>query len=201
MTTYATLADVKSSLGISDYNDDDRIEVALAAAEQMVDAYCGRTFAPAGTAATTRIYAAADDYYVTIDDCTSITLVEADFNTDGVWTAWASTDWQAEPLNGLLAGRSVPYNALRAVGSYAFPDSSEALVRVTATWGWADVPAPVITACRILAARYYKRDDSPMGIAGGPDTGLLYLSRQMDPDVQMLLGPYRTAASSVIGVA
>lgn len=203
MTTYATLADVKSSLGISatDYNDDDRIEVALAAAEQMVDAYCGRTFDAAGTAATTRVYAAHDDDYLRIDDCTSITLVEADLAADGTWTSWATTDWQAEPLNGLQGGRSVPYNALRAIGSYEFPESSEALVRVTATWGWSDTPAPVITACRILAARYFKRDDSPMGIAGGPDTGLLYLSRNIDPDVAMLLAPFRTGDQIAGGVA
>lgn len=198
---YTTVADVRSSLGITDFEDNDRIEVALAAAEEMVDAWCGRTFATAGTATSTRVYAATDDDYLTIDDCTSITLVEADYTADGTWTAWASTDWQAEPLNGLLAGRSVPYNALRAVGDYEFPESHMALVRVTATWGWEATPAPVITATRILAARYYKRDDSPMGIAGGPDTGLLYLSRNIDPDVQMLLAPYRTAASSVIGVA
>lgn len=202
MTTYATLADVKSSLGISDYNDDDRIEVALAAAEQMVDAYCGRTFAPAGTAATTRVYAATDDDWLSIDDATSITLVEACYTwPTTTWTSWASTDWQAEPLNGLVGGRSVPYNFLRAIGNYEFPESHQALVRVTATWGWADTPAPVITATRIQAARLYKRDDSPLGIAGGPDTGLLYLSRSMDPDVRMLLEPFRSGTSAIGGIA
>ncbi len=190
--TYATLADVKASLGISDYNDDLRIEVALQAAEQMIDAYCGRTFDTAGTAATPRVYAAASSVYLTIDDATSVTLVETDPDLDGSWAeSWSSTDWQVEPLNGLIAGRAWPYTTVRAIGDYSFPVSGIAAVRVTATWGWADTPAPVVAASRIQAARLFKRDDSPLGIAGGPDTGLLYLSRNMDPDVRMLLDPYR----------
>jgi hypothetical protein len=189
--TYATLDDVKVALGISDYQDDARIEVALQSAEEMVNAYCERTFDTAGTAATSRVYAAADHYFQSIDDCTSVTLVEYDSGANGTWVAWASTDWQAEPLNGLQGGRSVPYNGLRAVGNYMFPESAEALVRVTATWGWAVTPQSIATATRLQASRLFKRADSPLGLAGGPDTGYLYLSRQMDPDVQMLLAPYR----------
>jgi hypothetical protein len=189
--TYATLDDVKVALGISDYQDDARIEVALQSAEEMVNAYCERTFDTAGTAATSRVYAASDYYHLSIDDCTSITLVESDLAGSGVWTAWATSDWQAEPLNGLQGGRSVPYNGLRSVGNYWVPESAEALVRVTATWGWAVTPQSVATATRLQASRLFKRADSPLGIAGGPDTGYLYLARQMDPDVQMLLAPYR----------
>lgn len=189
--TYATLDDVKVALGISDYQDDARIEVALQSAEEMVNAYCERTFDVAGTAATTRVYAASDWGWVSIDDATSVTLVEADFAGTGTWTAWATTDWQAEPLNGRQGGRSVPYNLLRAVGNYSFPEAAEALVRVTATWGWAVTPQSIATATRLQAARLFKRSDSPLGIAGGPDTGYLYLARQMDADVQMLLAPYR----------
>ena len=189
--TYATLDDVKVALGISDWQDDARIEVALQSAEEMVNAYCERTFDAAGTAATTRVYAASDCGWVSIDDCTSVTLVESDAAGTGTWTAWATTDWQAEPLNGLQGGRSVPYNTLRSVGNQWFPESAEALVRVTATWGWATTPQSIATATRLQASRLFKRADSPLGIAGGPDTGYLYLARQMDADVQMLLAPYR----------
>ena len=189
--TYATLDDVKTALGISDFQDDARIEVALQAAEEMVNAYCERTFDAAGTATSTRVYAAADNYYLNIDDCTSITLVESDMAGAGTWTSWATTDWQAEPLNGRQGGRSVPYTTLRSVGSYWFPESAEALVRVTATWGWETTPQSIATATRLQASRLFKRADSPLGIAGGPDTGYLYLARQMDADVMMLLAPYR----------
>jgi hypothetical protein len=189
--TYATLDDVKTALGISDFQDDARIEVALPSAEEMVNAYCERTFDAAGTAATTRVYAASDVTYLSIDDATSITLVESDMVGSGTWTAWAATDWQAEPLNGRQGGRSVPYSGLRAVRTQWFPESVEARVRVTAIWGWASTPQSIATATKLQASRLFKRSDSPLGIAGGPDTGYLYLARQMDADVQMLLAPYR----------
>jgi len=189
--TYATLDDVKVALGISDFQDDARIEVALQSAEEMVNAYTERTFYAAGTATTTRVYAATDSGYLSIDDATSITLVESDMAGVGTWTAWATTDWQAEPLNGRQGGRSVPYSALRAIRNQSFPESAQALVRVTATWGWAATPQSIATATKLQASRLFKRADSPLGIAGGPDTGYLYLARQMDADVQMLLAPYR----------
>jgi hypothetical protein len=189
--TYATLDDVKVALGISDYQDDARIEVALQSAEEMVNAYCERTFDVAGTAATTRVYAASDYGYLSIDDCTAVTLVESDFAGTGTWTAWATTDWQAEPLNGRQGGRSVPYTGLRSVGNYSFPESVEALVRVTATWGWAVTPQSIATATRLQAARLFKRSDSPLGVAGFGDMGAMRVSRYMDPDVELLLAPYR----------
>ena len=189
--TYATLDDVKVALGISDWQDDARIEVALQSAEEMVNAYCERTFDVAGTAATTRVYSASDCGYLSIDDCTSVTLVESDLAGTGTWTAWATTDWQAEPLNGLQGGRSVPYNTLRSVGNYWFPESAEALVRVTATWGWATTPQSIATATRLQASRLFKRADSPLGVAGFGDMGAMRVSRYMDPDVELLLAPYR----------
>lgn len=189
--TYATLDDVKVALGISDYQDDARIEVALQSAEEMVNAYCERTFDVAGTAATTRVYAASDYGWVSIDDATSITLVETDYAGTGTWTAWATTDWQAEPLNGRQGGRSVPYTGLRSVGNYWFPEAAEALVRVTATWGWAVTPSAVVSATKLQAARLYKREDSPLGVAGVSDIGIMRVSSKMDSDVAMLLAPYR----------
>lgn len=198
--TYASLADVKAAIGVTDYTDDDRIEIALAAAEEAINAYCGRTFTAAGTATAVRLFVASDQTVVDIDDCTSITAIETDNGANNVWISWATTDWQAEPVNGLVGGRSVPYNCVRAIAFKAFPDVEKACVRITATWGWADVPAPVVTATRIMASRLYKRDDSPLGIAGGPDTGLLYLSRSIDPDVAFLLAPYRRGTAG-FGVA
>jgi hypothetical protein len=109
----------------------------------------------------------------------------------GTWTAWATTDWQAEPLNGRQGGRSVPYTTLRSVGNYWFPESAEALVRVTATWGWATTPSSVVSATKLQAARLYKREDSPLGVAGVSDIGIMRVSAKIDPDVAMLLASYR----------
>jgi hypothetical protein len=41
------------------------------------------------------------------------------------------------------------------------------------------------------ASRLFARLDSPLGVAGFGDMGAMRVSFKMDPDVGMLLGPYR----------
>jgi hypothetical protein len=41
-----------------------------------------------------------------------------------------------------------------------------------------------------MAIRQFKRYDSPLGIAGFGDIGVVRVSR-VDPDIESLLGPYR----------
>jgi hypothetical protein len=43
----------------------------------------------------------------------------------------------------------------------------------------------------IQAARIFKRNDSPLGVAGFGDMGVLRVGRSLDPDVQQLVDPYR----------
>lgn len=201
---YATLAQVKSamSLGASDVVDDGQITLALAAAEQMIDGYCGRSFATAGTATSTRVYRADSPYHISIDDATTITAVQGDPAEDGTWQdTWTTADWQAEPLNGRKGALTVPYDRLVAIGDYLFPVSRQACVRVTATWGWAAVPDVVEQATIQTTMRLWKKLSAPLGVTGGPDTGLLYVSRQIDGDVAQLLRPYRKAGLAMIGLA
>ena len=61
---------------------------------------------------------------------------------------------------------------------------------MTALWGWAAVPLPVVEACLVLASRYYKRKDTPFGVMGTTETGFVDLPK-VDPDVAALLAPYR----------
>jgi len=194
---YATLSQVKSamSLGTADTTDDTQLTAALGAAEGLIDGYCGRTFAVAGTVAATRVYAPPmnfDDDLLWIDDATTVTLVETDSAGDGAFgTDWASTDWQAEPLNGIVGGLAVPFTSVRSVGSYLWPRTSRAVVRVTATWGWSAVPDVVEQATIQQTIRLFKRLDSALGFAGGPETGLIRVGRSIDGDVAQLLAPYR----------
>jgi len=196
---YVTISDITSAIGVSDSIDDDAISVALDAAEQMIDGYCERTFATAGTAATARVYAADAEDLVFIDDATTVTLVETYDGT--VWTAWAADDWQAEPLNGRRGGRAWPYTEVRAIDTLGFPVSGQARVRVTATWGWASTPPAIVQASIQSTIRLWKRLDTPLGFGGGPDTGLLYVSRQIDGDVAQLLAPYRRGTGAIGGIA
>jgi hypothetical protein len=189
---YATLAQVKSALRISDDIDDTLLEMAVESASRSIDGYAGRYFYSSGTA--TRYYAADDDYVVQVDDLSSgtITLQTAN-NSDGnfVYT-WGTLDYQLEPLNGTADGIAIPYTRIRAVGQYLFPiDGGEALVKVVGTYGWASVPIAVTQACVVQASRLFKRLDSPLGVAGFGDLGVIRVGRALDPDVEQLVSPYR----------
>jgi hypothetical protein len=196
---YANLSDLRTYFGVDDQIDDANLTIALDATATMVDTYCGRSFTTAGTAESTRVYAAADDYLVHIDDAATVTLVETYDGT--AWQAWASDDWQGEPLNGVNLGQAWPTTAIRAIDERTFPVRNAAWVRVTGTWGWPDTPSVVKQAVLLQASRLAKRRDSVLGIAGGPETGLIRVGRAVDGDVAQLLAPYRTGALAVGGLA
>jgi hypothetical protein len=99
-------------------------------------------------------------------------------------------------LNGILDGLTWSYDKIRAVGDYLFPTvnanyGEQALVQVTARWGWATIPEPITQACIIQASRIFKRYDSPLGVAGFGDLGAIRVSRFLDPDMAQLVEPYR----------
>jgi hypothetical protein len=133
-----------------------------------------------------------------IDDIagTAITL-KTQTNADGNFdVTWSPSDWQLEPVNGILDGLTVPFTRIRAVGDYLFPTLNanfglEALVQLTAVYGWPSVPEPITQAVIIQASRIFKRYDSPLGVAGFGDLGAIRVTRALDPDVAQLVEPYR----------
>lgn len=186
---YATLAQVKAAMRITDNVDDDLLETAIESASRQIDGHCERRFY---TTATTRIYTPNDSFICEVDDLVSITSLKTSSDVDGSFdTTWASTDYQLEPLNGIAGGMDVSYTQIRATGDYLFPLSGgEATVQVIGTFGWASVPSDIEQACIILSQRQYKRYDSPLGVAGIGDIGIIRVSR-IDPDVASILAPYR----------
>lgn len=189
--SYATLTEVKSALRITDSIDDSLLEMAIESGSRLIDGYANRSFYNAGTAS--RYFVADNDWVTYIDDAISITEVATDFSADGTYdTIWQATDYQLEPLNGRVDGLARPYDAIRAIGDYTFPVwGGEGLVKVTGTWGFSEVPIAVKQACIIQASRIYKRLDSPLGIAGFGDLGVMRISRQLDPDVAQLVDAYK----------
>ena len=189
---YCTLAQIKAAARISDSVDDSLLEMAVESASRAIDGHAGRYFYSAGTA--TRYYAADDSFLVQIDDVSSTALtLQVSSAGDGVFdTTFAPIDYQLEPLNGNVDGLAVPYTRIRAVENYLFPvESEQALIKLTAVFGWASVPTSITQACIIQASRIFKRLDSPLGIAGFGDMGAMRVSRYLDPDVEQLVAPYR----------
>lgn len=192
---YTTLQEVKSILRITDALEDTLLERCIESASRHIDRYCERSFT-AGSA--TRVFAPNDSYLCEIDDLISVTTIRTSTDADGVYdTTWGSDDYQLEPLNGISGGIYSPYTRIRAVGDYLFPtvnwpeSQGEATVEVSGTFGYGTaVPTDVIQACNLLAIREFKRYDSPLGVAGFGEIGVVRVSRT-DPDIESLLAPFR----------
>lgn len=190
-TLYATVAELKGELGVTDTADDAKVERALDAASRTIDQFCGRRFYADATASA-RTYRATDPYALRVDDISTLTglVVKTDTAANGTYdtTLTITTDFVVDPPNAITQNR--PVTMLRHVNG-TFPTAGfRSRVEVTAKWGWPRVPPEVRKACLIEAARLYRRKDTPEGVAGISDFGVVRISRFMDPDAERLLKPY-----------
>jgi hypothetical protein len=193
---YATLANLKLRLGISDTNDDTALNNALAAASRAIEGICGRQFNDAGSA-TARVYYPDSLTEVTVDDFSTTTglVVAADYSNAGTYTTTiTSSNYQLEPLNGIVDGTTGwPYYRIRAIQTwypiwYTSIGDPRTSIQVTAQWGWSAVPAPISEACLMLAEETFKMKDAPFGVAGFSDFGAVRV--RDNPKVMSLLNRY-----------
>jgi len=195
---YATLAQVKAALRITDSVDDTLLEMARVSASDLIDGYTGRTFNTSGT--VTRVFAPADDYVLQTDDLagTAITITSST-GADGVFdVTWKTTDYQLEPLNGVSNGQAVPFTRIRAIQDYLWPVAGgEATVRVAGVYGFPSIPTVITQAAVLQSSRIFSRLQSPLGVAGFGEFGVVKVTRALDPDVAALVEPYRR----IVGVA
>lgn len=193
---YATLAQLKARLGISDTSDDTALTNALAASTLALEGATGRQFNDAGSA-TARVFYPDSQQLVYVDDFSTSSglIVQADFGNDGTYEyTYNSTNYQLEPLNGIFDGTpNWAYNRIRAINAF-FPlffstiGGPRASIQVTARWGWASVPAPIVEACLMLAEETFKMKDAPFGVAGFTDYGPVRV--RDNPKVMGLIGRY-----------
>jgi hypothetical protein len=187
---YITLAELASSLSLTETFADDDLEAAITAASREVDRRTQRFF---WSEVGTRYYTPSSAGLLWVDDLASFGSVSIDVARDNTFTeSWTlNTDFVLEPLNASAEGR--PYTTIRVIersGRY-FPVGEERTVRVTGTFGWAAVPATIKQATSILASRLVKRvREAPFGVAGfGIDGGAVRVP-SFDPDVDALLAGY-----------
>lgn len=188
--SYATLTELKTRLDITDTTDDTRLTASLASASREIEAWCGRQFNDAD-AASARVFRPRGCALAVVDDFSTTTGLIVETSTDGTtWTAWSATDYQLEPLNGVVDGLSGwPYYRVAAIGGRWFPECRWTTVRVTAQWGWTAVPATVREACMMIAAETFKIGDAPFGVAGFGEFGAVRV--RMNTRAQSLLAPYQ----------
>jgi Phage gp6-like head-tail connector protein len=189
---YSTLAELKASLGITDNVDDTALEAAITAASRMIDDYTERFFYRDGTTQSpvSRYYTPQDITVLMIDDVYQITEVAIDAAFDQTYsTVFATSDYLVEPVNAPRKGW--PFTRILATGSYIYPYPLPQSVRVKGIWGWNTVPAEISMATLLQSSRLFARRQSPFGIAGAPDLGVVRLSSRLDADVEVLCRPFR----------
>lgn len=189
--SYATTAQLKGYLGITDSTVDSLLTECLSTASRAIEKFCGRQFNDAG-ATSARVYCPINGYLVKTEDFSTITglIVKVDTADAGTYDTTVS-DVQAEPLNGVVDGEpGWPFWRLRTVATTTFPTYyRRAPIQVTARWGWTAVPAGVYQACILLAEEAFKLKGAPFGVASTDQFGPIRV--RDNPKVMGWLAPYR----------
>lgn len=157
----------------------DLIMEAIKSASSEIEKHCNRQF-QRSESATTRVYEPGTDGRIVVDDFWSTTglVVEVDGNDDGSFsTTVPASDYELYPLNGVVDGQvGWPYYEILMTDRFAIPRFSRRrnTVRVTAKWGWQNVPEAVRQACVIVAHETFQLKDAPFGTAGMDQFGNIY---------------------------
>ncbi len=158
---------------------DAQYEDAIQTASREIENYCARQFNRADSA-TAREYAPSGCDYVDVDDFHTTDDLEVRIDTalDGNFSTLLDPfQYELSPANGIVDGvAGWPFYRIRLLNGMRFPSSYNGrsrVVQVTAKWGWADVPAPVKAACKIMAAETWKLKDAPFGVLGLDEFGVV----------------------------
>lgn len=202
---YCTLAEIKAFVNIVDSNDNDELEDAVNSASRQIDAYCGRKFYADG-ATSAKVYRTRNPYMVVVDDISTSTglVLKYDDSDDGTYeTTVPSTDFILLPLNGEAFGiDGLGFTSIELLtdGPHEFPTThtnNRPRIQVTANWGFAAVPEPVRQACLMLSSENFAMRNTPLGIAGVGEFGVLAV--RQNRQITRMLDPYRRGDS--VGIA
>lgn len=193
---YASADDLAEWLGV---DEDPQLELVVEAASRAIDKACNRQFGLAG-AAESRWYKAEyhrDRWLIPIDDLmtTNDLTIEVDNDQDGTPEA-EITAYKLTPVNAAANGR--PWTRIEVLPSSTVkPNGLRNGVRVSARWGWTNVPSAIKYATLVQAARFHDRrhniggtltsqqiDDVSMGWAASAN-------HDLDCDVLASIAPYR----------
>lgn len=180
-------ADLVQWLGELD-PEDPNVAWCIESAADAVEKACGRTF-QAVTDPEQRTYQA--EYFrgqttVKIDDL--MTTDDLVVEVDGVEVA----DYTLLPRNASHKER--PWTQLELSGCV------HGWVKITARWGWPEVPSAIRVATAITAARLYDRRQNVAGAITDQridDVEYKYAVTALDPDVENIVRPFRKLWASV----
>ena len=192
--SYATLAEFKSSIGITDSTDDTPLQSCLDAADQLINNYVDTKVGFGVTSSQTRYYTASRWDFVLTDPIVTVTTLATDINGSGSYSqTWSANDYVLAPRNASLDSR--PYTEIDvspfSTAQLNFP-TGYLEVKVTGTFGWPSVPAAVKQAALIQAGAIWSSRTAPFGVIGSEALGgVMRMSSALHPEARVLLEPYR----------
>lgn len=181
---YASLDDLKESMKITDNDRDRALARNLAAASRSIDMTTGRRFwlDPSPVARVInpkgRVTLDEDGWHLLTKDIGDVDTLVVEVGRAGAWTD-ITAQVEAEPTDALDELR--PVTSLLHIGG-RWPSGGGERARITTRWGWPAISSDVEQATLIQASRLAKRKDSPEGILGSAEWGVVRLTRR-DPDV------------------
>lgn len=197
---YTSVEEVKDRLAITDTISDMQLEFAVQSAARAIEGFTGRFFYQL---AETRTFVPYSIWEQPIDDLVSVTALNLDFDGDGVFeTTWTqNVDYELAvgpyEFNPMASGEKRPYTLIRVINvagggkffPFIWPFARLDRVQIVGTWGWPQVPFGVKMAALQVASEYFKLKDSPFGLAGTSEFGVVRVPK-MNPYIAKMLTPY-----------
>lgn len=216
---YCSIEELKSSISVAqgDTKDDYEMQAACLAATATIHQLCGQVFYQT-VEARTFSYESIYEMFVDPFIAGSITEFALDYNGNGVYDAiWTEgQDFQAlrynERYNTRWKGEERPHDFIRVLLAsenglpapagdgflpFVWAYTPNDRVKITATWGWKQVPNAISRATLLLAVDLFKMKDTPWGIAGTGETGMVKV--QSNPQIMELVADYREVRN-IVGV-
>ena len=129
-----------------------------------------------------------------VEDLLTVTTLKTDADGDRTYeSTWATTDYDLEPYNAPRASPARPYTRIVTApnGVYTFPSIRKG-IEIAGSWGFlATTPPAVKEACLLQCVRLFMRKDTPFGVTGSAEMGHLSVIPKLDPDVKLLLDPFK----------
>lgn len=198
--SYASAAEFRAWVDVDDVDDASEIQMVLDAATRSIDRLCGRHFTL--ETGVTKTYTAVDPWCLPVTDLISVTSLTVDIDGRRTFSRTLTTaNYELLPYVDEAGLAPVRFQEVRILPTSSTGFAPGYLVRIAGNFGYVvsgAAPSDVKTACAILAARLWKRRETPLGALSVPDLGTFQQIRKTDPDVAALLEPYSKRESWVV---
>lgn len=191
---YASLDEFKTWIGGSGDEgfEDHHLEPILNAAARWIDQHTGRHFTLENE--VTKLYYPNAQGVLDVVDLVSVTTLKTDTSGDRTYaTTIAAGAYELLPYRDAAGRPSVRYDQIRIWPTSSTTFGPGRLVQIVGDFGYVVdglPPDEVRLASLILASRWWKRHETPLGVLGVSDLGQFERISKEDPEIDTLLGSY-----------